>query len=292
MNGFVSKLCDMDGLEIPACLPERQPDERRIEDAIAHLALRYAAQSPSERAEAGDLVCCEADRTRYPDGRTILLYPGAALPGAEDASQAALGRAPGDVLETTLLGQPVRLTVRSIVHRTPAEVNDALIASLGLPGVASVADYRAELRKKAADELKTERRKAIVRNWLETMLAESEFVYDEAEMDAYARERAAEFAEQEEDAPSDDELRAYAVAEAKRGWLAEAFCRARGFEPDEAEAAQEAEQTAQLLQLLGESVPPQDELLAEARREQCMTRMLLALDERIGQKMGGSNGND
>ena len=89
MKGFVTKLCDIDSIEIPKEMLEIRVDEQQLEEKLSALSLRYAKEEPTETAQAGDTVFCQADRESYPDGRTILLYTSVPLPGAEDAETQA-----------------------------------------------------------------------------------------------------------------------------------------------------------------------------------------------------------
>lgn len=72
MKGIVKKLCDIDGIAIPAEMLEIHVDDKQVEQAIERLSLRYAKECPAETAQNGDLVRCHAEAG---DGRPILLYP-------------------------------------------------------------------------------------------------------------------------------------------------------------------------------------------------------------------------
>lgn len=296
MNGTVTKLCDVDKIAIPEEMLELQVDESGLDVEIQRLSLRCAKEVPAETVELGDVVYCQGDKEAYPDGRTILLYTATALPGAEAAAKAALGKKKGDSFRADLAAKPVSLTVERILRREPVEVNDALVAGLGIDGVKSLAEYREYLRSKALADLKMERDKEIIRYLMDQMEAGSTFAYDEAEMEAYLRSAEQEYAAQdpmEDDGPAMDpqELRAAVISQVKQGWMAEAFCRDRGIAIDEAEAQAEADQMAEMSSLMGE--PPQDreELLAMARQNQCYTALYEHLDRIVNEKMGGSYGN-
>lgn len=81
MKGIVKKLCDIDGIAIPAEMLEVHVDDKQVEQVIERLSLRYAKECPAETAQNGDLVRCHAEAG---DGRPILLYPGMAKPGGFD----------------------------------------------------------------------------------------------------------------------------------------------------------------------------------------------------------------
>lgn len=84
------------------------------------------------------------------------------------------------------------LAVHVDAERIEAEVNDALIASIGIEGVSTVEGYLAYLTAKATDEANMENSKAIMRYLMDGMINGSEFEYDEAAMNA-AVEQANEY---------------------------------------------------------------------------------------------------
>lgn len=291
MKILVTKLCDIDSLTIPAELLDVRVDEAQVAQAVDRLSLRYAKQCPAATAQNGDLVCCRAETG---DGRTVLLYPGMALPGAEDAEKAALGKAAGERLETALRGAPVSLTVEKVLRRVPVEVNDALIASMGIEGVTTVEEYRAYLHAKTLADLRMERSKEITRYLMDKLLAACEYDYDEAEMEQHIRKAEEELAAQEDMEGMDftpEELRQAIVNQAKQGCVAEAFCKSRGIAVDEAEIAQQADQMQEMMTLLGEEVPAREELLEMTRQDAYLTELLTYVTNIIAQRMGGTYGN-
>lgn len=295
MNGTVTKFCDPDSIRIPGELLEVHVEEAALDAEIQRLGLRYAREIPAERVESGDMAECLGDPEAYPDGRKILLYTATALPGAEAAAQAVMGKSVGDRVETEILGKAVTLTVKKILRREPVEVNDDLIRSLGLEEVGTLSEYRDFLRKKAEADQKLENSKAIIRCLMDEMLNCSEFRYDGNEMEAYIRKMKAEYAAQgpEDGIPpmSDEELRQSVILQTEQGWLMEAFCRERGIAIDEAAAEDEANQMAEMSALMGEPAPDREELLSMARQNQCFTAFFDYADKVIAEKMGGSYGD-
>ena len=85
MKGVVEKLCNIDSIAIPEELLDNHVDEHQVEAAVQALSVRYAKEEETEEVSKGDFVSCEADKESYPDGRTILIYAGMNLPGAEEA---------------------------------------------------------------------------------------------------------------------------------------------------------------------------------------------------------------
>ena len=287
MNGTVTKLCDIAAIEIPAELTALHVDEAQLDADVARLSLRYAKEEPAARVNVDDVVRASADC--YADGRTVLLYPGVSMPGAEAAELAVIGAAAGDTVETELCGRPAKLTIQSITRRFPVPVTDALIASLGIEGVKTVADYRAQLREKALSDAKMEQHKAIIRYFLDEIEAGSEFSYDEAEMDAFVKKSIAEAAAYGAlDAGMDEAmLRDSVIGQQKQSWAAEELCRRRGIMPDEAAIEAEADQMLEMMQMMGEPSPSREEMLEASRQNAAMTAFFACLDEIIAEKLGG-----
>lgn len=290
MNATVTKLCGLGSVTLPAELMALRADEQQIEADIARLALRYADESETGTAEAGDIVRCTADSASYPDGRTVLLYPGAGIPGAEEAEAAATGAHPGDTLRVTLCGRSAALTIRSITRRTPVAVNDALIARIGLDGVTTVDDYRAMLRKKALADAKMEKSKQLAQLAVQQMLAGSEIDYDEAALEAYIDEELpaalADYAAYGIEA-DEQELRAALADQQRQSWLAKAFCAENGIIIDEAQVKDEAAQMYDLMQMSGETLPAREKFLAQMVGQAYISEFYMAVNAFVAQKMEG-----
>lgn len=80
MNGFVTKLCDIDSIEIPKEMLEIHVDEQQLEEELSALSLRYAKEEPAEIAQ---------EATRYSVRRT-----GRAIPTAEPFCSTPRSRCP------------------------------------------------------------------------------------------------------------------------------------------------------------------------------------------------------
>ena len=285
MNGFVSRLCELDSVSVPAEMLEVKIDAQHIESEIEALSLRCAKESTVELAETGDLVRCRADKESYPDGRTILIFTGTELPAAKEAAAAALGKRAGDVFSAELAGKTVQLCVETVIRRTPVEVNDALIASLDIEGVDSVEAYRGYLNSKAEGEQKLERGKMIMRYLMDALINGSEYSYDEDEMQAYVEKTKAERPQPE--GVTEEMVVESIIYQCKQMWVAEAFCRRQGIEAGQTEIEQMADQFAEMMQLMGEAVPERGELLEMARGELCLTPLFEHINSLIEQKFGG-----
>ena len=295
MNGYVSKLCDINSIAIPEELLHVEADEQAVETQVRALSLRCAEETEAERVETGDIVHCKADAASYPDGRTILLFTGTAVPGAEEAAKAALGKNVGDAFTAALAGKTVELTVEKIVRRVPVEVTDAVIAALGIDGVTTVAGYRDHVRAKAVADQQMENTKMITANFLRELVANSSFVYDETALEQYLQEHMAQFvaecAEMGEEVP-EEEIRSSVLDQMKQNWVAEAFCKSRGIEIDKAAIEEQADQMMEMMSLMGEEAPDRAELIEMAYQGECLNGLIDGINEIIAEKMGGSNGND
>ncbi len=289
MKASVIRLCDMDKIVIPPELLNVELDEQTLAEAVARLGLRYAAESEAETVEVGDIVHCQPDANSYPDGRDILLYTDVAMPGAKQAAQAAVGKRVGEAFEAAVADKTVQLTVSKIVRRTPAEVNDALIASMGIEGVSTVADYTAYTREKMLADLRMERSKEITGLIVDTMDKESEFDCDPAILDeivaAQEEMYAADYAAAGIDITPED-LRKSILAQTRQAWLAEAFCMERGIEIDRASAEQYADQMIEMMTLMGEEVPERSAMLEMALENEYFRGFYDYIDGLIARRMG------
>lgn len=285
----VKKLCDIDSLSIPEEMLAVCVDEREVEGDLARLGLRYAAESEAETACMGDTVCCRAEASSYPDGRTILLYTAVALPGAEAANAAAIGRKTGERFETVLADKPVCLTVEKILRRTPAEVNDALVASMGMEGVATTDDYKAWARQKRLAERRMEKSKEITHYLVDRMLAESEFEYDAARLEQDLAEEMEQYAadfEAEGVTLSSEELREAILQQKKQGWLAKAFCESRFVPIDRAGAEEYTDRMMEMMKLMGDDSVTREAVLDMALQNEYFRAFFEYIDKLIERKMG------
>ena len=187
------------------------------------------------------------------------------------------------------------LTVEKVLRRIPVEVTDDLIAQLGLEGVATVADYRSYLRKKAMDDQKMEKSKAAIRYLLEQMEAGSTFEYDQQELDAYVQKNMEQYLKDMQEMgmeESPEEIKASILAQEKQNWMAEAFCKAHDIAVDLADAENQADQMLEMMQLSGEAAPEREEMLEMMRQGAYLDGVFQYIGEMIEKKMGGSHGND
>ena len=294
MNGYVSKLFDVDSLTIPNEMLETNVDEQRIDDEITQLSRRYADEMPADIVANDDVVYCIADEKSYPDKRTIILYPGADMPGAQEAAAATVGKIHGCKFTAQLAGRPVNLKIINIIRRIPAEVNDALIKKMGIEGVGTLNEYKDYLYNKIAAEMRMENEKALMRYYMEQLEQNSEYAYDEAEMQSFidseydkaVKDYAAEGIE-----ASPEEIKDAIMGQQKQTWLAQAFCKEHGIDIDEQAVEQNADQMQEMMSLMGEDVPEREELLNMARTDETLNALFGYIGNLINEKMEGSNGN-
>lgn len=293
MNGVVSRLYDIDSIVIPEELLKIHIEEAQLDAEVKKLSLRYAKEELTGQVARGDLVSAEADRDSYPDGRTILIYPGMQLPEARQAEEALIGKRTGEQCQTNLAGKDVTLTIRQILHRTPVEVTDALIEQIGLDAIKTVEDYRNYMREKMTQDQEMEKSKEITRYLLEQMQEHSEFQYDETEMKDYVDSEMQRYAEEIEEAEpaSPEEVREGIIGQTKQSWMAKAFCEEKKIEPDLSFVEEDTDRMVEMMQLMGEEIPDRKEMIEMAVQDAYFNAMLEYIDQLIEQKMGGSNGN-
>lgn len=282
MEGKVTYLLPMEQVALPEALRRVSVSPEQVENALTQLSLRYARWTQARQAAAGDAVYC---RGEYPDGRIVLLYPGMGMPGAEALEAAVAGKTAGDCFTAEFAANPVKLTVEKILRPIPAQVDDALIAGLGIDGVATVDGYRDYILHKMHQDAKMEQDKMAVGFVLEQLEQNSTFAYDPAELDAYLAAHREQLTGEYRQAglePTEEELREGILGQQKLIWLARAVCRQRGVAIDRMAAEEEAAQMAQMLELMGEPVD-RDTLLREALDSACISELFGCIEAHVAQ---------
>lgn len=261
MNGAVTKLYDIDSIRIPEELLDLRVDDREIEEKVRMLSVRYAKESEADVAAVGDIVYCKADAGSYPDGRRVILFTGTSIPGAEDASEKAIGKSVNDSFSAMLSEKTVTLTVEKIIRRLPAEVNDALVRSIGLDDVTTLDEYRAYLKEQAIADMRMERHKAIFSYFLGELEKNSEFFYDEKELKEYIQSLIAQYPPDMGVEMSQEELEKRVFSQVKESWIADEFCKSRHIEIDMKEVEEAADQMLEMQALMGEEAPAREEII-------------------------------
>lgn len=290
MKGNVIRLCELSDIAIPDEFLTATVDEAQVNRQVQALCLRYAAQVPVQKVQKGDIVCCRADGARYGDGRTVILYTALDIPGAEEAVQAVPGRTIGDRFSAVLCGANAQLTVEKIIRLVPAQLGDELIASMGLAGVKTVEEYRAFVADRLLADCRAENRKMAVSHVMDQLIANSEFSYSPAELDACVAEETDEIRRQCQETgmelPTREEIRRGMLYQAKQGWAAAEYCRVNGIRIDREAVVAEAEQMLEMMALMGEPVPAWEKVLERAAEDACVMELFGAIDALVAQKMG------
>ena len=295
MDGKVTVLYDLSGIAIPDEMLKTDVDACAVDERVKSLSISCAKAVDVSTADLGDVVHCAAEDGSYPDGRTLLLFTGTELPGAEEAAKSAVGSKIGDRLTVNINGKKAELTVLRIVRRIPVAVDDALIASLGISDVSTVDDYRAYVLRQMQNDKRMENRKKITRRILDIMIDRSVFEYDEKEMDAeIERNMDAVLAEYAADGleVTPEEIRESSVFQAKQVWLAKAVCEKYGTPIDTAAIEDQVNQMIEMMKLTGEEVPSKEELFETFGEGEYINGMFTVISRFIDEKTEGKNGSN
>lgn len=294
MKGHVTRLCDIDSIAIPEEMLKISVDEKEIDSGIDCLSLRYATESEATDVEKDDIVYCRADSESYPDKRTVILFTGTPIPGAEKAACDVLGKKLNDSFDTTLCGRKATLTVEKIIRRTKSEISDTLIASLNIDGVTSVDDYREYLRNKKLSTLKTENIKYITAYLLDQMVLSCEYDYDESTLEEYVNSELEVYkadCEQFGEEYDADGAREAIISNVKQKWIAKAFCQSKGIDIDISQVEEEADRMIEMMTLMGEDVPEREEAVELVLEDEYMMSFFNYMETAINEKMEAANGN-
>lgn len=295
MDGKVTALYDLSGIAIPEEMLKTDVDACAVDERVKSLSISCAKAVDVSAADLGDVVHCTADSVSYPDGRTLLLFTGTMISGAEEAAKAAVGSKIGDRLTVNINGKKAELTVLRIVRRIPVTVDDALIASLGISGVITVDDYRTYVLRQMQNDKRMENRKKITRRILDIMIDRSVFEYDEKEMDSeIERNMDAVLAEYAADGleVTPEEIRESSIFQAKQVWLAIAICKKYGISIDTAAIEDQVNQMIEVMKLTGEEVPSREELFETFGEGEYINGMFTVINRFIDEKTEGKNGSN
>ena len=188
MKTKVTKLYDVKCIPIPEDIPDWHADEATVDELLKALAPRHAAETEVQEVQMGDTVFCASEGALA--DRTVLVYPGRNMPGAEAAEKAVLGCTPGGAVQTELGGVPAVLTVKKIVRRAPAAMDDALIQGEHIDGVDTVEGYRAYIKDKTEEQNRSLSAKRLSAALREELIAKSEYDVDDAEQEAWTEDAA------------------------------------------------------------------------------------------------------
>ena len=192
MKSQVITLYEVKNVAVPAELCAWQVDEAEIDARISALAMEYAAETAVETAAEGDCAVCRGAENSPLADRTVLIFPGRAIPGAEEAEKVVIGKKTGEQAAVALAGAETVLTIEKILRRQPAAVDDALIQELEIDGVTTVAGYRAYFRNECEQSNRTMAVRQISSYLFQELVERSDFAIDRGEMDAWTGKRAAQ----------------------------------------------------------------------------------------------------
>lgn len=263
MDIKVKKICDIDSVAIPEEFLLTVVDEGEVDAALNGMSLRFANESEVEACAEGDILFCDGVAL-YEDGRDILIFTGTVVPGAEKAALDGVGKRVGESFNTELCGEKASLTVKKIIHRTPAVIDDDFVSGLSIEGVGTVSEYKEYIKSTIKENLESQKRNLINHFFMETLINESEFSYDEAQMKAYVEEAYAESLKMygEEFAAEDpDDIKASIEAFKKQSSAVKAFCEKKGLKPDFEAINEDVDRMLEMMALTGEEIPPREELV-------------------------------
>ena len=184
MNSKLTCCFNYQTLTIPEELRRWKIPSEEIEKELHSLAGDHASDQPVEdEIRAGDSVRCQCVRCTDPDwqGRTVLLYPGRKLPGAEQAEAAVLGKKAGDCYSCTLGCAEMELKVLEALRRVEPEIGPELMWILNIPGVETVEDFFRWYHQQHDPERRQKAAFGIVGFWMKEATARSEFYIDQQE---------------------------------------------------------------------------------------------------------------
>ena len=190
MKSRVVKLYDFKNIAIPAEMRDWQLDEADIDVRMNGLAMEFAQEIFAETVAEGDCVFCQAAENCPLTDRTVLLFPGRAIPGAKEAEKAVIGKKAGEQVNTKIGGTEAELVIKEILRRAPADINDALIQKLDIDGVKTVSEYRDYYRKTREESNLSMVSNEVVEDILQELVQRSEIDIDDEEMKDWTETRA------------------------------------------------------------------------------------------------------
>ncbi|MCI9452376.1 MAG: hypothetical protein HFG83_00820 [Dorea sp.] len=184
---------DYKKLDVPKDLGLWHIPDSEIEEELRALAKDHSGEEETkEEIRDGDCVycaCVESSKEGWA-GRSVLLYPGRKLPGAESAEQAVLGKKQGEEFSCLLKDMELCLKIKKVVRIRVMEVGDELAQKLGIPDVRTVEDYYRWYHGQHDRERRERACMGIARFWLDEMSERSEFEIDQAEKQKWCDGRA------------------------------------------------------------------------------------------------------
>lgn len=188
MKSKIADCYDYRKLDVPKELGRWHIPDSEIEAELEALAKDHSGEEEiTEEIKNGDCVRCICIKSEEESwqNRTVLLYPGRSLSGAEDAEEAVLGKKQGEEFVCQIRGKGLTLKIRQVVRIHMMKIDDGLAAELGIPGVQTVEDYYRWYHEQHDKERKEKACIRIARYWFEEMAKRSVFDIDEEEKRAW-----------------------------------------------------------------------------------------------------------
>lgn len=192
MKSKIVECFDYRTLEVEDHLRKWKIPDSEIREEMENLARDHSGETETEDgAKAEDCVSCictEASAANWKN-RTVLLYPGRNLKGAQEAEKACLGKRPGDVFSCEIRGVQVTLAVKKVIRRKKVTVGPELFRILQLPGVSTEEDFARWYHEQHDEERRQKASYGIVSFWMQEMAKRSTFSIDEEEKKSWCRVR-------------------------------------------------------------------------------------------------------
>ena len=192
MKSKIVECFDYRTLEVEDHLRKWKIPDSEIREEMENLARDHSGETETEDgAKAEDCVSCictEASAANWKN-RTVLLYPGRNLKGAQEAEKACLGKRPGDVFSCEIRGVQVTLAVKKVISRKKVTVGPELFRILQLPGVSTEEDFARWYHEQHDEERRQKASYGIVSFWMQEMAKRSTFSIDEEEKKSWCRVR-------------------------------------------------------------------------------------------------------
>ncbi len=193
MNSKIVACYDYSKLEVQEELGRWHIPDSEIEAELEALAKDHSREEEiTGETKNGDCVrciCVKAEEESWKN-RTVLLYPGRRLPGAEGAEEAVLGKKQGEEFVCQIKDKELTLKIVQAVRSHMMKIDDELAVKLGIPEVHTVEDYYRWYHEQHDKERKEKACIGIARYWLEEISKRSEFDIDEAEKKSWCDTRA------------------------------------------------------------------------------------------------------
>lgn len=177
MKSYVAKLCKPGEFTVPAEMTKWRVGPDEMEKQLQSLAAANAQEFQPDSVQTGDSV-----RLSCQGREDVLLFPGLALPGAEEAEKLVVGLSVGDPVNAPIAGVMQAMTVAEIRRRAPAAINDALVQGEAIEGVTTLEEYRRWYRDKTEQFNKSNAAKHIAFWLLDQIRDNSQYALDQQEM--------------------------------------------------------------------------------------------------------------